>query len=82
MKVDDGSVVRSFKTEFETNGIVSTITTMHSNLFVTGHRDGSIQKWDTNSDNCVHTFEGHKYCVTSIAKVDDSHFISGSDDRT
>eukprot|EP00588_Corethron_pennatum_P016535 CAMPEP_0194311248 /NCGR_PEP_ID=MMETSP0171-20130528/8236_1 /TAXON_ID=218684 /ORGANISM="Corethron pennatum, Strain L29A3" /LENGTH=78 /DNA_ID=CAMNT_0039065275 /DNA_START=1 /DNA_END=234 /DNA_ORIENTATION=+ len=78
MKVDDGSVVRSFKTEFETERTVRTITTMRPNSFVTGHKDGSIQEWDTNSDNCVHTFEGHESSVESIAKVDDLHFISGS----
>jgi len=82
MKVDDGSVFRSFKTEFETESTVRAITTMRPNSFLTGHQDGSIQEWDTNSDNCVHTFEGHKYRVTSIVKVDDSHFISLSVDRT
>jgi len=82
MKVDDGSVVRSFKTEFETEGNVSTITAMDSNKFVTGHQDGSIQEWNSISDNYIYTFKDHEDRVTSIAKVDNSHFISGSADCT
>jgi len=77
-KVGDGSVVRSY----ETGSPCYSITALSSNSLLTGHYDGSIKLWETSSEVCVNTFEGHDDHVNSIAKVDEAHFVSGSDDNT
>ena len=64
---------------------VRCITPMTTHTFVVALGalgDNNIQLWNSESTVCVKTFQGHTDEVNSLARVDDSHFISGSDDTT
>jgi WD40 repeat protein len=61
----------------------SVIFSHDSKLLASGSDDHSIKLWDTDSGNCLQTFQGHQFPVKSVVFSHDSQFLaSASSDRT
>ena len=51
--------------------------------FLTAYGDKTAKLWDAASGECLHTFEGHGYCVCSAAfSPDGQQVVTASSDRT
>ena len=55
---------------------------MTDNIFLTSSNDSMIKIWSISTLTCVANLEGHSNYVTSLCKMSDDIFISGSNDNT
>ncbi len=50
--------------------------------FASGGGDGSIKIWNSATNFCLKTLQGHEFGVTCLLKLNETQFASGSDDNS
>ncbi len=78
----DAPIRKNILRTFRGHNIVFSVDTIGDDQFISGSFDRTIKLWNKSTGECIHTFEGHRWPVTSVATIGDDRFISGSDDRT
>jgi len=58
------------------------IEVLNANNFAIGDGNGMVQVWHKDHNEPQDKFKAHESTVTCMAQIDDSHFISGSEDKT
>jgi len=80
-----GCVVRSFDDRNDTpsGGLTKIFLSDDGCQVVTGHRDGGVYLWDTETNKLLRKFEGHTKLVESVyLSMDGQYLLSGSWDGT